>query len=158
YEDKIESVELLMGNLIAKARVAVYGKSLPPDATRTLRLSYGVVKAYEQLTTFVQPFTTFYGLLDRALGFANQPPFDLSERIAANVANIDLATQLDFITTNDITGGNSGSPGVNRKGELVGVAFDGNIQSLANDLSYSETQARAVFVSSHAIMEALWSI
>ena len=158
FEDKIESVELLMGNLLAKARLAVYGKSIPPDATFTLRLSYGVVKAYEQLTTYVQPFTTFFGLFDRALGFGYKPPFELPKRVAAALGRIALETQLNFISTNDTIGGNSGSPLVNRKGELVGILFDGNIHSLGKNLSYSQGQARAVSVSSAAVMESLWSI
>ena len=117
YEDEIESVTIAEGNRIAKARFAVYGKSTYPDATFTLRLSYGKVASYEAGTTIVAPFTTYYGLYDRAIGHSEKPPFDLAPRVKAARARLDLATKLNFVTTNDIIGGNSGSPVVNAKGE-----------------------------------------
>ena len=158
YEDEIESVLTAEGNRIAKARFAAYGKSTYPDATFTLRLSYGKVASYEAGTTTVAPFTTFYGLYDRALGHSERPPFDVAPRVKAARERLDLATKLNFVTTNDIIGGNSGSPVVNAKGEYVGLIFDGNIQSLVGRYAYDETRNRAVAVHSSGILEAMRTI
>ena len=158
YEDEIESVMTAEGDRIAKARFAAYGKSAYPDATFTLRLSYGKVAGYESGTTLVAPFTTFYGLYDRALGHAEKPPFDVAPRVKAARAKLNLATKLNFVTTNDIIGGNSGSPVVNAKGEYVGLIFDGNIPSLVGRYAYDETRNRAVAVHSSGILEALRAI
>lgn len=157
-EDEIESVVVLEGNRIAKARFSVWGKSMYPDATFTLRLSYGKVAGYELGTTFVAPFTTFHGLFDRAVGMNEKHPFDLAPRVKAAKKKLDLDTKLNFVSTNDIIGGNSGSPVVNAKGEYVGLIFDGNIQSLVGRYVYDETRNRAVAVHSSGIMEALRSI
>ena len=157
-EDEVESVEALEGNRLAKARFAVLGTSTYPDATFTLRLSYGKVAGYEEGTTRVPHKTTFHGLYDRAAAFDNQPPFDLSPLEAARKGDLDLATPLDFVTTNDIIGGNSGSPIFNRQGEYVGLIFDGNIPSLVGRFSYSDERSRAVAVHSAGILEALRKI
>jgi len=154
-EDEVESVEALAGNNLAKARFAVLGTSTYPDATFTLRLSYGKVAGYEEGTTRVPSKTTFYGLFDRAASFDNQPPFDLSPLEIERRGDIDLATPLDFVTTNDIIGGNSGSPVFNRDGEYVGLIFDGNIPGLVLRYAYSEERARAVAVHSAGILEGL---
>ena len=156
--DNIESVEKLEGNKIARARFAAYGKSIYPDATFTLRLSYGTVAGYPQGTSRVPYKTTFGGLFDRAASFDNKPPFDLSPLEAQRRAEVSLGTPLDFVSTNDIIGGNSGSPVLNRDGELVGVVFDGNIQSLVWDYAYTDAQARAVSVHSSAMLEGLRKI
>jgi hypothetical protein len=158
YEDNIESVEALEGNRIAKARFALHGKSLYPDATFTLRLSYGKVAGYEQGTTRVPYKTTYYGLFDRAASFDNRWPFDLTPAVARARDAIDLATPLNFVTTNDIIGGNSGSPVLNRAGEFVGVIFDGNLQSLVEDFAYDDEVERAVAVHSSGILEGLRKI
>jgi len=158
YEDEIESALVAEGNKISKARFAVYGKSTYPDATFTLRLSYGHVASYELGTTIVAPFTTFYGLYDRTLGHSEKPPFDLAPRVKAAQDKVRLATKLNFVTTNDIIGGNSGSPVVNAKGEYVGLIFDGNIQSLVGRYAYDDARNRSVAVHSSAILEALRSI
>jgi hypothetical protein len=158
YEDEIESVLVAEGNRVAKARFAVYGKSTYPDATFTLRLSYGKVAGYELGTTLVAPFTTFYGLYDRALGHGEQTPFDLAPRVKAAREKLNLATKINFVTTNDIIGGNSGSPVVNAKGEYVGLIFDGNIQSLVGRYAYDSTRNRAVAVHSSGILEAMRAI
>lgn len=158
YEDEIESVLIAEGNRIAKARFAAYGKSTYPDATFTLRLSYGKVAGYEAGTTLVAPFTTFYGLYDRALGHSEKPPFDLAPKVKAAREKLNLATKVNFVTTNDIIGGNSGSPVVNAKGEYVGLIFDGNIPSLVGRYAYDETRNRAVAVHSSGILEAMWTI
>jgi hypothetical protein len=157
-EDEVESVEALEGNKLAKARFAILGTSAYPDATFTLRLSYGKVAGYEEGTTRVPCQTTFYGLYDRAASFANQPPFDLSALEAERKTDVDLSTPLDFVTTNDIIGGNSGSPVFNRDGEYVGLIFDGNIPGLVLRFAYSEERARAVAVHSSGIIEGLRKI
>ena len=105
--------------------------------------------------TIAPPFTTFYGLYDRAASFSNKPPFDLTPKEAAGRDKLDLSTPLDFVTTNDIIGGNSGSPVVNRDGELVGLIFDGNIESLAGDFVYDGSKNRAVAVHSAGMIEGL---
>jgi hypothetical protein len=158
YEDEIESALIAEGNRIAKARFAAYGKSTYPDATFTLRLSYGKVAGYESGTTLVPPFTTFYGLYDRALGHGEKAPFDLAPKLKAARRKLELATKLNFVTTNDIIGGNSGSPVVNAKGEYVGLIFDGNIPSLVGRYAYDETRNRAVAVHSSGILEAMRTI
>jgi hypothetical protein len=157
-ESHIESIEALEGGKIARARFAVYGRNMYPDATFTLRLSFGRVAGYEQGTTLVPYKTTFYGLFDRSASFDNKSPFDLAPTIAQRQGSINMATPLDFVSTNDIIGGNSGSPVINRNAEYVGLIFDGNIQSLAWSYAYSDKAGRAVSVHSSAIMEALRNI
>jgi hypothetical protein len=153
--DTYSSVLTPAGEKLGKARFLVYGKDAYPDATFTLRLSYGTVNGYEYNGTIAPPFTTFYGLYDRAAGFENKPPFDLTPKEAAGRDKLNLSTPLDFVTTGDIIGGNSGSPVVNREGELVGLIFDGNIESLAGDFVYEGAKNRAVAVHSAGMIEAL---
>lgn len=143
---------------ITKATSAVEGTGGYPDATFTLRLAFGTVKGYQQDGKFVEPFTDFAGAFDHAAEHAGQEDFDLPESWTDQKSSIDLSTQLNFVCTADIIGGNSGSPVVNRAGELVGLIFDGNIQSLTSDYVYSDEQGRAVSVSGLAILEALRSI
>jgi hypothetical protein len=140
---------------IGKARYAIEGADHYPDATGTLRLSYGVVAGYEQDGRPVPFQTTLAGLFQRAADQDYRPPFDLPQRWRAGETKLNPATPFDFVSTADIIGGNSGSPAVNRRGEFVGIIFDGNIQSLAGDFLYTEDQARAVCVHSAAIIEAL---
>jgi hypothetical protein len=153
--DELESVITPAGEKLGRARFLVYGRDTYPDATFTLRLSYGTVKGYPYNGTIAPPFTTFYGLYDRAASFDYKAPFDLAPAESKGRNTIDLATPLDFVTTNDITGGNSGSPVVNRAGELVGVIFDGNIESLAGEYVYEGDRNRAVAVHSAAMIEVL---
>jgi Peptidase S46 len=155
YEDQVESVETPAGEKIGKARFAAYGKSLYPDATFTLRLSFGAVKGYPMNGTQAPPHTTFYGLYDRAYSFGLKPPYDLPERYFNRQAKLDLTTPVNFVNTCDIIGGNSGSPVLNKQGELVGLIFDGNIESLVGDYVYNEENNRAVAVHSGAIIEVL---
>jgi len=156
--DEFGSVLTKEGEKLGKARFLVYGKDAYPDATFTLRLSYGTVKGYPYNGTVAPPFTTFYGLYDRAASFSNQPPFDLTSKEAAALDKLDLATPFDFVSTGDIIGGNSGSPVVNRDGELVGLIFDGNIESMAGDFVYDGSKNRAVAVHSAGMMEGLHKI
>ena len=154
-EDNVESVETSAGEKIGKARFAVYGKSLYPDATFTLRLSYGTVKGYPMNGTEAPPWTTMFGLYDRSDGFGGKSPFNLPQRYLASRNKLDLATPMNFVSTCDIIGGNSGSPVINRHAELVGLIFDGNIESLVGDYVYNETNNRAVAVHTAVMMEAL---
>jgi hypothetical protein len=156
--DTISSVLTPAEEKLGKARFLVYGKDHYPDATFTLRLSYGAVEGYPYNGTVAPPFTTFYGLFDRALSFSDKTPFDLTPKEEAARDKIDLSTPIDFVTTGDIIGGNSGSPVVNRAGELVGLVFDGNIESLAGDFEYDGTKNRTVAVHSAGMMEALRKI
>ena len=140
---------------IARARFALEGTSKYPDATFTLRLSYGLVKGYEEDGKFIPSITTLDGLYARSASQGNQPPFDLPPRWLAKKAGLDPHTPFNFVSTCDIIGGNSGSPTVNRAGEFVGIIFDGNIQSLSADYYYEDVQSRALSVHSAAIIEAL---
>jgi hypothetical protein len=153
--DTVSSVLTPAGEKLGKARFLVYGKDAYPDATFTLRLSYGTVEGYSYNGTIAPPVTTFYGLYDRAASFGNKPPFDLTPKEAAGRDKLDLSTPLDFVSTGDIIGGNSGSPVVNKEGELVGLIFDGNIESLAGDFVYDGSKNRAVAVHSAGMIEGL---
>jgi len=154
-EDNVQSVETSAGEKIGKARFAAFGKSSYPDATFTLRLSYGTVKGYPMNGTKAPPETTYYGLYDRSVSFGGRPPYDLPPRYRERRDKIDLSTPLDFVNTCDVTGGNSGSPVINRRGEIVGLIFDGNIESLVGDYVYNEQNNRAVAVHTSAMSQAL---
>jgi len=154
-EDNVESVETPAGEKIGQARFAVYGKSLYPDATFTLRLGYGAVKGYPMNGTEAPPITTFYGLYDRAYSFGLKFPFNLPSRYLERRSRLDLSGPVDFVNTCDIIGGNSGSPVINKEGELVGLIFDGNIESLVGDFVYYGVNNRAVAVHSGAIIQVL---
>src|SRR5213594_53578 len=140
---------------IAKARFAIEGTGTFPDATFTLRLSYGTVRGYEQDGKQVPAFTDFAGLYQRSAEHDNKPPFDLPQRWIDKKSNLNLSTKFNFVSDADIIGGNSGSPVVNKANEFVGIIFDGNIQSLVLDCIFTDKQARAVSVDSAAIIEAL---
>lgn len=154
-ETRIDNVESTEGNRIARALFTLEGGSMYSDATGTLRLSFGKAAGYELGTTLVPWKTTFYGLYDRAESFGYRDPFGLPARFREHRAGLDLATPLNFVTTNDIVGGSSGSPMFNREAECVGVVFDGNIPGFALDYVYTDEQARAVAVHSAAIIETL---
>ncbi len=143
---------------VAKARFAVEGTSNYPDATFTLRLSYGTVRGYEENGKQIPAFTNFSGLYERADQHENKPPFDLPQRWIDKKDKLALTTAFNFVFDADIIGGNSGSPVVNQAGEFVGIIFDGNIQSLVLDCIFTDKQARAVSVDSAAILEALRNV
>lgn len=156
YENDVDAVETLNAGLIARAKFALLGTSAAPDGTLTPRLSYGSVQGYEQNGAFVQPFTDFNGAFARATG---QEPFKLPPRwMKAQQTGMDMTTKLDMATTNDIVGGNSGSPVIDRKGDLVGLVFDGDIQSLGGAFGYDPAVNRAVAVDVTALNVALTTI
>ena len=152
YEDEVEALENAHGARIAQARFAARGKGVYPDATFTLRLSYGVVRGYRESGLAIPPFTTIEGLFEKA---GDEAPYRLPKRFTTRKRQVKLDTPYNLVSTNDITGGNSGSPLVNRAGEIVGIVFDGNIHQLVNDFQYSDSQGRAVSVDSRGILEAL---
>jgi hypothetical protein len=157
-EEEVEAVLTRAHERIGKARFALYGTSMPPDATFTLRLSYGVVKPYPYAGTMQAARTTFHGLYDRAASWGNVFPWQLPARYLERKGKVDLATPLNFVHTADIIGGNSGSPTINRDGEFVGIIFDGNIESLAWDYFFTDDKGRAVSVDAQGILEALGHI
>jgi hypothetical protein len=152
YEDEVESVLTTAREKLAKARFAAFGLSLYPDATFTLRLSYGQVKGWMENGSPVNPFTVIEGAFERATG---RDPYALPQSWLDARSRLNLQTRLNFVTTNDIIGGNSGSPAVNRQAELVGLIFDGNIHSLGGNYGFDEVSNRAVAVHSDAILESL---
>jgi hypothetical protein len=156
YEENVEAPMTAAYAELAKQRFEKLGTSYYPDATFTLRLSYGAVKGYkEDDGTPVAPLTTVGGVFDRAEKQKFREPFDLPKGWKDAKTKLDLNTPFNFVTTNDIVGGNSGSPMVNTKGEIVGLAFDGNIYSLSNNFVYTEEQSRCVGVCTDVITEAL---
>lgn len=155
FEDEVESPIKQSAELIAKARFAMYGTNTYPDATFTLRLSYGAVRGYEEDGRRVAPFTTFAGAYARETG---APPFDLPRRWLERKAAIDLDRPFNVVTDNDIIGGNSGSPLVNAAGDVVGLVFDGNLQSLGGDYGFDPAVNRTVSVTTAAITEALLKV
>jgi hypothetical protein len=153
-EDEVNAVITRAGERIGKARFALHGRTVSPDATFTLRLAFGTVKGYPAQGTMVPPFTTFHGLYDRAAGFSYRPPWNLPARFEKEKNELELTTPYNFVSTADIIGGNSGSPVINRDAELVGLIFDGNIESLALDYFYTEEKARAISVDARGLLEA----
>lgn len=143
---------------IARAMFKLRGADIYPDATFTLRLTFGIVKGYKENGVDIPYQTTFGGAFGHAAKHNNAKPWELPQSWFKKVTKINLNTPLNFVSTVDITGGNSGSPVTNRDGEVVGLIFDGNIQGLSCDILYSEEQARAISVSSQAIIEALIKI
>jgi hypothetical protein len=155
WDDKVETVIRLNSTKIAQARFAVQGTNSYPDATFTLRLSYGTIKGYQEMKKWIAPYTTMGGAFEHAAANGNKGDFELPKSWDAAKSKLNLKTPLNFVHTSDIIGGNSGSPTVDKKGEVVGIIFDGNIQSLPWDFAYDDRQGRAVSVDSRAILEAI---
>jgi hypothetical protein len=155
YEDDIESVEKKNQELIAKANFEIYGTSHYPDATFTARVSYGQVKGWIENGKPVPPITTMAGAFERNTG---REPFALPNSWLAAKSRLNLSTGMNFVTTNDIIGGNSGSPMINKNAEIIGLVFDGNIHSLGGDFGFDEALNRTVAVHSAALLEALGKI
>jgi hypothetical protein len=158
YEDEVMGVERTAYAKISQAVFAVEGTSVYPDATFTLRLSYGAVKGYTEDGKAVPPYTTLAGMFERSDRAGNRDPYHLPERWLRAKEKLDLSTPFNFVTTNDIIGGNSGSPVVNRDAEIIGLVFDGNIQSLVGNFAYDEAQNRTVAVDSRGMLEALTKV
>jgi hypothetical protein len=144
--------------VINQARFDVYGASVYPDATFTLRLAYGTVKGYEAGTTLVPPKTTINGLFERNASFDNKPPYDLPKQWTEKKAKLALDTPFNFVCTADIIGGNSGSPILDRDAKVVGLVFDGNIESLPGNYWFDARANRCVGVHTAGIIEALTKI
>jgi hypothetical protein len=157
-ENQIEEPKRQAYDKIARAKFAALGTSTYPDATFTLRLAFGTVKGYEEAGKHIPFETTFAGLYEKAKEHDNKYPFDLPQRWLDRKDRLNLKTPFNFVCTADIIGGNSGSPVINKAGEVVGLIFDGNIQSLVLDFAYTDEQARAVSVCSQAIPEALRAV
>ena len=155
YESQVTGVERANYAKIARARFDTEGTKLYPDATFTLRLSYGAVKGYKEDGKKITPFTTLGGLYERSTQFKQEFPYNLPPRWTEKKSTIDLNTPFNFVSTGDIIGGNSGSPTINKNAELVGLIFDGNIQSLVGDFYYDESVNRAISVDSRAMLEVL---
>src|SRR6266566_3155116 len=155
YENEVTGVERANYARIAHARFETEGTKLYPDATFTLRLSYGAVKGYTENGKRVTPFTTLGGLYDRSTQFKSEFPYNLPPRWLEKKSAVNLKTPFNFISTDDIIGGNSGSPTINKNGELVGLIFDGNIQSLVGNFIYDESVNRAISVDVRAMNEVL---
>lgn len=156
-EERREVVESNQA-ILAKARFAMLGTSVYPDATFTLRLSYGKVLGYNEGGKVIPPFTKIGGKFERSELMEGKAPFNMPESWTAARGKLKLDTPYNFVSTCDIIGGNSGSPTLNKDAEFVGIIFDGNIYSLVGDFAYSDTLPRAVSVDARGIIEALRSI
>lgn len=159
WEDSVESLQTKGYAEIAAARFAAFGDKVYPDATFTLRMSYGTIAGWKTETgETIAPFTTLGGTYERAALRAGDPSFELPQSWIDARAKLPLATPFNLVSTNDIIGGNSGSPMVNVKGEVVGLVFDGNLESLAGDVVYDITRNRTVAVDTRGMLEALRTV
>jgi hypothetical protein len=155
FENDIESAQREGYAKVAAARFALYGQDMYPDATFTLRYSFGPIKGYHDEGKDIAPFTTLGGTFQRLEERKGQTGFALPQRWLDGKSKLDLNTPYNFVCTADIIGGNSGSPVLNTRGEVIGLIFDGNIHSLVYDIAYTEEKARAVAVDGRAIIECL---
>lgn len=155
FEEQVEEPQRQAYAKLAKAHFAVFGDKVYPDATFTLRLAFGQVKGYEEEGRFISAMTQLGGTYEHSAKHGGKDPFKLPQRWIDRKHAINPRTPFNFVSTADIIGGNSGSPVVNTKGEVVGIIFDGNIHSLVLDYAFTDVQARAVSVHSAAIIEAL---
>ena len=158
FEEQVTEVERQAYAQIARALFEIEGPSRYPDATFTLRLSFGTVKGYTENGQTIPAMTTMGGAFEHANKHGNKSPWELPASWHKHKDAIDAKTPYNFVSTCDIIGGNSGSPVINREGEFVGIIFDGNIQSLVGDFIFDETQNRAVSVHSSSIIESMKKI
>lgn len=152
---EIEARIDINAQLLGQALFEIYGTSIPPDATLTLRISDGVIKTYSYNGTMAPPVTTFYGMYDRFYSQGKRFPWDLPERWRNRPSEFKLETPFNLISTNDIIGGNSGSAMINTKAEVVGLVFDGNIESLPGRYIYTTELNRTISVDSRGLLEAV---
>ena len=152
---EINDTENIYDDMLGQAIIKVHNTELPPDANFTLRLSDGTLKPFEYNGTVAPDFTTFYGMYDRFFSFRKTYPWDLHSRWAKVPSGLDLATPFNFVSNNDIVGGNSGSPVINKNAEVVGLAFDGNIDSIIGNYIYIPYNNRMVAVDSRAMVHAM---
>lgn len=157
YEERVQAVMEPAYTRIAAARFALDGERISPDATGSLRLSFGTISGYRENEQLIPPFTTFAGMYQLAEQRQDKP-YDLPQRWTEGKSQLKLDTPVNFVCTADMIGGNSGSPVLNRAGEVVGLVFDGNIQSLVWNIRYTDEQGRSVSVDSRGIIEALQSV
>ncbi len=155
YEQQVEEPMRVAYAKLANARFKLFGTNIYPDATFSLRLAYGPVKGYTENGKAIPPWTTVEGLFQRNAEHNNKVPFDLPKEWLERRGQLNPQTQMNFVSTADIIGGNSGSPVVNRDGELVGIIFDGNLQSLVWDYVFTEEEGRSVSVNASVIVESL---
>lgn len=155
YDEEVVAVERANYAKIAHALFEEQGTKLYPDATFTLRLSYGAVKGYRENGKFITPFTTLGGLYARSNQYHHVFPYNLPPRWVSKQKALNPRTPFNFVSTNDIVGGNSGSPTINKRGELVGLIFDGNIQSLVGNFEYDESVNRSISVDVRGMLEVL---
>jgi hypothetical protein len=151
----VSAKQEINNQMLGRALYEIYGEAIPPDATGTLRISDGVIESYPYNGTIAPPFTTFYGVLEKYYSFNKKFPFNLPPLWENLPPEFDLSTPLDFITTNDIIGGNSGSPVINKNLEIVGLAFDGNYESLADTYIYTTEKRRTICVHPKGMTEAI---
>lgn len=156
--DEVDAVETAAGARIAEAFFAVEGRDTYPDATFTPRISFGRVQGYRERGREIPWHTELGGLVERSKKFAGEPPFDMPDRLAAKLQGVDLSTPLNFVSSHDIIGGNSGSPVVDADGNFIGIVFDGNLQMLPNRFVYQGETSRAISVDARAILEALTAL
>jgi hypothetical protein len=154
-EDEVDAVEKPASAKVAETYFAVRGTDVYPDATGTLRLSYGKVAGLRQDGRDIPPFTRLGGFFERSDAHRDAAPYNLPAPLAAARSRVDPAVPLDLATTHDIIGGNSGSPVVDRRGDFVGVIFDGNIWGLPNRFAFDAERSRAIAVDARAILEVL---
>jgi hypothetical protein len=155
FEEKVEGPTKKYEEQIAQARFAVYGMNTYPDATFTLRLSYGQVKGWTENGKTVKPFTSLGGTFERATG---KEPFALPASWLGAKGRLDAGMPFNMVTTNDIIGGNSGSPLINKNAEIVGLVFDGNIHSLGGEFGFDVAKNRTVVVTGESILHVLTKI
>jgi hypothetical protein len=158
HETEIKNTEQVFDDMLGQAIFNVYGTEIPPDANFTLRISDGVLAGFDYNGTKTPLFTTFYGLYDRWYSFNKQYPWNLNHRWDKLPADFDLSTPFNFISTNDIVGGNSGSAIINKNKEVVGLAFDGNMDSIVGNFIYLPYNNRCVAVDSRALVNAIEKI
>jgi len=155
---EIQAEQQVQAERLAEALFAVHGTKLPPDATFTLRIADGRIARYPYNGTIAPPVTSFYGMYERAANFDNEMPWTLPATFEQRRAAVDMAAPLNMVSTNDITGGNSGSPVIDQQARVVGLAFDGNIEQLPNEFVFRTEAARTISVHSAGILEALRNV